>query len=209
MFRLLAVLGALAACASTAPAQPARLPLSPGVTPGSPIGPGTQFIPPRPPGLPLFAPNQPNVAVWPVMAPWGYPTTPAYGTAFGGFGLGYPYGGVVAPAPVINVTQSVTNVGLAGTTGATGVAPTREYPATLALQFTHAAEVWVNGRKLAGDAADEWTVRSPALRPGDSHTFDVKARWKSGGKTYEATRTVTVSAGDRSRLIVVSGTEVG
>lgn len=206
MFRALAVVGVLAAGAPVALAQPGRLPLSPGVTPASPIGPGTQFLPPQPPRPPLFVPNKPGLVVVPVMAPWGYPTTPTYGTAFGGLGLGYPYGGVVASPPVINITQSVTNV---GTFGGPAAVPTREFPATLTLQFTHAAEVWVNGKKLDGEAAEERTVTSPALKVGEAHTFQIKARWTSGGKTYEATRTVTLSGGDRSRLIVVSGTEVG
>jgi uncharacterized protein (TIGR03000 family) len=203
MFRALAAVGVIAACVPVASAQPVRLPLSPGVTPASPIGPGTQFLPP------LFVPNGPQLMAVPVMAPWGYPTTPVYGTAFGGLGIGYPYGGVVAAPPIINVTQSVTNVSAPGVASTTGVVPTREFPATLALQFTYATEVWVNGKKLDGDAADEWTVSSPALKPGESYTFQIKARWKTGGKTYEATRSVTLSAGDRSRLIVVSGTEVG
>jgi hypothetical protein len=101
-----------------------------------------------------------------------------------------------------------------------------EASATVVVQFPAAAEVWVGGKKVHGDpvaerpqaapaliAADgssptEWTLTSPALKPGQTHTFEVKGRWTAGGKTFEASRSVTVTAGGRNRLIVVSGTEV-
>ena len=201
MFRVLAVLGAVALSAAAASAQPINLPLSPGVMRASPIGPGTQFI------RPSFAPNVAGLQVIPVMAPYGYPTTPYYGTAFGGFGgYGYPYGGVNVFPPAINITQSVTAGGAPPAVPA--VVPTRDFPATLALQFPNAAEVWLNGKKLGGDASEERVLRSPVLAPGEQYTFAVKARWTTGGKTYVATRTVTLTAGDRSRLLVVSGVEV-
>jgi hypothetical protein len=100
--------------------------------------------------------------------------------------------------------------------------------ATLAVQFPATAEVWVGGKKLQGDAVTErpmtssaliaaevhgsqpteWTVTSPVLNPGETHTLEVKGRWSVGGKTFEASRSVNVTAGNRARLIVVSGTEV-
>jgi uncharacterized protein (TIGR03000 family) len=78
----------------------------------------------------------------------------------------------------------------------------------LVVQFPAAAEVWVGGTKADGGPATEWTLTSPALKPGESHTFEVKARWKVGGKTFEATRSVAVTAGERNRAVVVSGTAV-
>lgn len=80
--------------------------------------------------------------------------------------------------------------------------------ATLVVQFPAAAEVTVGGKKLEGDPKAEWTLTSPTLKTGESHKFEVKGRWKADGKTYEATRTVSVNAGERNRSIVVSGTEV-
>lgn len=212
MLRSLAALGAVALSAAVASAQPGRLPLSPGVMPASPIGPGTQFVRPQ------FSPNVPGLQVLPMLSPYGYPTTPFYGNAVGpltnfgagfgyGYGIGYPAGGLFAAPPTINITQSVTNVSV-GTTSS-GVVPVRDLPATLVLQFPNAAEVWVNGKKADGDTAPERVLTSPTLKPGEQYTFEVKARWMSGGKAYEATRTVTLGAGDRSRLLVVSGTEVG
>lgn len=211
MLRSLAALGAVALSAAAASAQPGRLPLSPGVMPASPIGPGTQFVRPQ------FSPNVPGLQILPVMSPYGYPTAPFYGNAVGpltnfgagfgyGYGFGFPAGGLFA-APPITVNQSVTNV----TVGAasSGIVPVRDLPATLTVQFPNVAEVWVNGKKADGDAAVERVLTSPTLRDGERHTFEVRGRWTSGGKTYEATRTVTLSAGDRSRLLIVSGTEVG
>jgi hypothetical protein len=105
-----------------------------------------------------------------------------------------------------------------------------ESVATLVVEFPAAAEIWVGGHKrdrvavgpiipdgvllLSGiggqkrdEAATEWTLTSPTLKPGESHTFEVRGQWKAGGKAFEATRSLTVKAGDRNRVIVVSGTE--
>lgn len=83
-----------------------------------------------------------------------------------------------------------------------------EFPATLTLELPAAAEVWVGGKKADGAAAAEWTLTSPTLKAGESHKFEVRARWSSGGKTYEAERTVEVASGNRSRVLVVAGTPV-
>ena len=225
MFRTLAVLSTLLLFATVANAQPGRLPLAPGVMPASPIGPGMPFTPapsfnpgfvlPAQPGVPFTPgftiPNQPNLMLSPILAPWGYPTAPFYGAGFGypsapfyGTGFGYPNGSLVAPS--ITVNQSLT------------VAPplprvdtvvlTGGYPATLTLQFPSAAEVWLNGKKVEGKAALERELTSPGLKAGESYTFDVKGRWTTGGKTYEAKRKATLIPGDRSRILVVSGEEV-
>lgn len=104
-----------------------------------------------------------------------------------------------------------------------------ESVATLVVEFPGAAEIWVGGQKrdraavgpsipdgvlllygIGGPKRDEeteWTLTSPTLKPGEAHTFEVRGRWKAGGKTLEATRSVAVKAGDRARVIVVSGSE--
>jgi hypothetical protein len=78
----------------------------------------------------------------------------------------------------------------------------------LVVQFPAAAEVWVGGKKLAGEPKTEWTLNPPAQDAGASYTFEVKGRWKTGDKTFEASRSVTVPAGDRPRLIIASGAAV-
>ena len=213
MLRTLIVLGALLLFAAAANAQPGRLPLAPGVMPASPIGPGMPITPsapfrPGPVRPTIFVPNQPGLVLSPILAPWGYPTTPFYGAGFGGFGYGgygYPYGGLATPP--VTVTQSVTNVVAAPSAG-TGVVLSGGYAATLTVQFPGAADVWLNGKKVDGTAAEERELTSPGMKAGESYTFDVKGRWTTGGKTYEAKRKVTLIPGDRSRLLVVSGEEV-
>jgi uncharacterized protein (TIGR03000 family) len=80
--------------------------------------------------------------------------------------------------------------------------------ASLVMQFPVAAEIWVDGKKRDGNPAAEWTLTSPTLKAGEAHTFEVKGRWKVDKKTFEASRSVTVLAGERNRVLVVSGTEV-
>ncbi len=66
----------------------------------------------------------------------------------------------------------------------------------------------LNGPSVNGTASEEGVLASPALMPGEKFTFEVKARWTSHGKTYESVQAATLGPGDRSRLFVVSGTEV-
>jgi uncharacterized protein (TIGR03000 family) len=80
--------------------------------------------------------------------------------------------------------------------------------ATLVLEFPTSAEVWVDGKKGEGEPTAEWTLTSPPLAVGSEFVFKVKARWTANGKTFEYERTVTVPAGNRSKALVVSGTEV-
>jgi hypothetical protein len=61
-----------------------------------------------------------------------------------------------------------------------------EFPAKLALQLPAAAEVWLDGKKVTGRAKEEQVLTSPVLKPTQTYTFLVKARWEKGGKTYEA-----------------------
>jgi len=82
-----------------------------------------------------------------------------------------------------------------------------EFPATLTIQLPQGKEMQVNG-KPAEDTPAGYTLTSPALKSGEKYTFSVDVRWQSGGKTYEAKRSVSVGAGDRSRLLIVSGEEV-
>lgn len=80
--------------------------------------------------------------------------------------------------------------------------------ATLAVQLPAPAQLWVDRKKIDGQPVTELTLTSPALKAGESHTFEVKGRWAARGKTFEVTRSVTVAVGVRSKLTVVSGTEV-
>ena len=215
MFRTLTALGLLTVLATNANAQRhggSPLPLSPGVMQGSSIGPGTQFLPQA---TPRFVPShgfgggttqyvRPNVGVgFNGRSGYGYGGSGygygGYGFSYGygGYGYGYGYGGygyggygydgydfgpIFLPPPL---PRAPTNIVLAN-----------EFPATLTVQLP------------TGDNPKEVVMTSPVLKPGEQHTFAVNVRWTSGGKTYEAKRSVTLGAGDRSRLFIVSGDEV-
>lgn len=212
MYRYVFALLAAPAFLSNASAQPGNLPLAPGVRPASPIGPGMQFLPqPAPRFDPAFG--------------GGVGRTPAFGrrvngSYYGGYGLGYGYGrGYYGPGFGFGYPGGYYDYGYYNAAPrVVEVAPpvrpeptvvlANEFPATLTLQFPAAAEVWLNGSAVPGEAAEERVLTSRVLRPGEHFAFDVKARWTAGGKTYESLRTITLGAGDRSRLLVVSGTEV-
>jgi uncharacterized protein (TIGR03000 family) len=83
-----------------------------------------------------------------------------------------------------------------------------EYPATLTLEFPAAAKVWLDGQPVGGEAGKERVLTSPVIRPGQTYTFKVRAEWDAGGKTYRYTREATLGAGDRSKLLVISGSSV-
>ena len=195
MLRTLTALGMLTALAATATAQPGRLPLSPGVMPASPYGPG---MPPS--GSFSQRAGQGFNVFFPPSAPfgWGYQAYSPW------TGYGYSYGGLLpafpaAPAPVtVEPLRRPDPV----------VVLAQEYPATLTLQFPAAAEVWLDGKKMTGEATAERALTSPVLTQTQQYTFAVRARWTTGGKTYEAKRSVALGAGDRSRLYIVSGDEV-
>ena len=123
--------------------------------------------------------------------------------AWGGVSYSWPVREVIIlPAPVPGPVPAARLPEVAAPVATSG-----EASATLVVQFPATAEIWVGGKKADGDPAAEWTLTSPVLTVGESHTFEVKGRWKADGKTFEASRSVTVAAGDRSRSIVVSGTE--
>ena len=61
------------------------------------------------------------------------------------------------------------------------------------------AEVWFDGAKTTQTGPDREFV-SPALRPGHSYSYDVRARWRDGGRAVDRTRRVTFYAGDQLEL---------
>lgn len=144
------------------------------------------------------------------------PGFPFSGVFSGGYGYGgwynsgFPYPGYVAPPPVEVAPAQALPLPAARRPQSTEpfVPPANEFPATLVMEFPAAAEVWVNGKTQDGDAKKEWTLTSPTLKPGGEYTFEVKARWTAGGKTYEYARSAAVAGGQRTKAVVVSGTEV-
>lgn len=139
------------------------------------------------------------------------------GLGYGGYGydgFGYGYGGYYPYYPGAGsfmFSQVGPPVVPAPLVGAGASSDVRAVDANLAaefkLSFPADAEVWVNGRKQDGARA-EWTLASPALKAGETHTFDVRAKWTAGGDAYEWTRSVTLGPGERSKANVIGGTKV-
>lgn len=193
----------LAVATATAGAQFRTLPLAPGVHQGSSIGPGTQYIPqPTPRFDHGYSWGSPN-ATRPINGYSFFPSPYYYG-----YGLNYGYSYIEPPYYYEPVRPVVVGVPSVPQPPEPTIVLANEFPATLIVQFPAAADVWLNGKEVKGEAAEERTLTSPVLMPGASFAFEVKGRWTHGGKTYEANRTVKLGGGDRSRLIVVSGTEV-
>jgi uncharacterized protein (TIGR03000 family) len=217
MYRVAIASVTLALFASVAVAQPRALPLSPGVMPGSPFGPGMPFAPVNP--APLVSPSGPQNAI-------GFlPIVPA---TYGFFGYGYPFGAYpfgaagypfnngqplnsytpvpeYVPAPGSTPTRSA---GGSYSAPLTEITAAKEFSATLTLQLPVAGEVWLDGKKVSSEKSDEQVLISPVMKPGEQYKFNVKAQWTHKGKTYETARAITLGAGERSRLLIVSGDEV-
>jgi uncharacterized protein (TIGR03000 family) len=215
MTRYLISAAVLAAIPAFAPAQ---TPVSTASGYGS-FGPGTR------PGTPsLAAPNTSNFVQRPFnprfrtgFAAFG-PGLATYNPLFGGgyfaYPYAYPYFGyaeyavpvpvpVLVPVPVPVPVPVVPPAPIQNT-----VVLGDEYPAVLTLEFPAAATVWVGGEKQPGDPTTEHVLTSQVLKPGQTHTFDVKAQWKVDDKAYQYERKVTLKPGDRTRSLVMAGTAV-
>jgi uncharacterized protein (TIGR03000 family) len=144
----------------------------------------------------------------------GYPQVWAPSGSWGGVSYAWPEYPVeiIEPVPVVTRPTRVAVTGTGGTAGTAATSPQVDLSgraeATLVIQFPAAAELWIGGKKRDGGPSTEWKLTSPELNLGGSYTFDVKARWKAGGKTFEASRSMAVTAGDRKEWVVVSGTEI-
>lgn len=146
-----------------------------------------------------------DLATGSVTSPYAFYAAPWPGGFITPKGLYVPYGvtlgevNVAPPAP-----EPIPRSGLPQR----GVELSNDYPASLTLEFPAAAKVWLDGKEVTGGAGKERVLISPVLKPGQRYTFKVRAEWDAGGKTYGYTREATLGSGDRSRLLVVSGSSV-
>ena len=80
--------------------------------------------------------------------------------------------------------------------------------AVLVMTVPSAATWTVDGVELKDEVATR-EMESLPIAIGAEHTFKVVARWKDNdGKLMEAQKTVTVRAGERSKVTVYAGTMV-
>ncbi|MBA4062152.1 MAG: hypothetical protein C0501_00275 [Isosphaera sp.] len=124
------------------------------------------------------------------------------------YGFGYPTTLYAYPVPVPVVVPVPEPVPARPRSSEPLVPLANEFPAVVTLEFPGPAEVWLNDKKQPGEPTAEWRFTSPAIPAGSEYTFEVKARWKSGGKTYEYVRSVPAVGGQQKGVLVVSGTEV-
>jgi uncharacterized protein (TIGR03000 family) len=167
--------------------------------PGSPFRPPIADFGPRA-GLPgMVVPTRP----WVVPPGWGW--YGGYSPFFPGSFYGSPYvaWGWGLPEPAMDRLTPTTPPPLQGAgTGDLTIIP--ELPAELTLEFPADARVWLNGEAVDGEGKTR-TLRSPPLRPGEGHTFNVRAEWTADGRRFEWERTVTLNSGQRSRVTVARG----
>ncbi len=212
MTRTLATIALLLGCPTAVFAQP----LAPGigVSPPPGIAAGVRLPYPAAPHPAPSAPRYPCAGGFgggfcppiPISGP-GFPFSGVWGGGYGfggvypGYGYGYAPFGFNSSAPVYESQPPEIRT-------APNVALVNEFPAVLTLEFPVPAEVWVGGKKGEGKPTTEWTLTSPSLKAGVEFTFEVKARWTVEGKTFEYERSVKVASGNRSRALVVAGTEI-
>jgi uncharacterized protein (TIGR03000 family) len=142
-----------------------------------------------------------------------------FGGGFGGVGFGgFGFGGAGFRAPGFPAGANFPGVFDVPDGGGFHVPPQQffeppimvanEYPATLTIQLPTQSQMWLEGKPLLGEVAEEYTLTSPDLPQGEKFTFTVKVRWTASGKTFEANRVVKLAQGERGRLFIISGDEV-
>ena len=105
------------------------------------------------------------------------------------------------PVPVVNSVVPVPVPVYPAPSQTTIVLPSQpeELRARLALTVPLRSRVWMGDKEVDANSTP-LVLESPALRDGQSYTFDVKVTWPVGERTEERTRRVTVAAGEQKSL---------
>jgi len=154
----------------------------------------------------------------------GYPYYGGYGSGYGGYGYGgyysgygyYPryYSSYYYPSysyssyPQYYVEPSMSYYSTVPNTSYYSPAPSTTYESQLPAPAEAAttriqvhlpapdAEVWIAGKRMSQSGMDRNFV-SPALTPGRTYTYEVRARWTTrDGQVAEQNRTVSFRAGE-------------
>jgi uncharacterized protein (TIGR03000 family) len=154
---------------------------------------------------------------WPLLGDrWGY-----YGggrSSFGGSGYSSGYSrGYYAPGPQYSFPSTAYSFASPVYYPPLGSAPGVSYAAPASSPYLTAAEVenpraaqvhvrlpagaeiWFNDTRMPQTGAVRHFV-SPPLDSDEDYSYQVKVRWREGGRTVTRTRTVEVHAGDRLNL---------
>ena len=132
-----------------------------------------------------------------------------YGYGYGSFGYyGNPYYNNFVPSYRPAYPEPVPLANLAPNTALIKDLADAEFTAKLELIFPAPAEVWFDDLRVEGSETTDVSLASPPVKVGGSHTFNIRATWSVDGTKYRVNRTVSVKAGERSRLTIVSGDAV-
>jgi len=122
-----------------------------------------------------------------------------YGGYYGGYGGGYypgyrsyyysPSYTVVYPPPVPVATTVQITVG----------APAVDNTATVHVHVPADAVVWFNGAQMSQTGTEREFV-TPALEPGRSYSYQVRAKWMNGGQPVERTAKVKVRPNETTEV---------
>ncbi len=77
----------------------------------------------------------------------------------------------------------------------------------LTVELPFVGDLWLNGVRQAKPASTHELI-GPAMPPGQSKEFAVRATWTRNGITYEYERTIEMQAGDHKGIVVFNGTAV-
>ena len=175
---------------------------------------GGTFCPPVFPGYPRGAIAAPYTVHRP-MRLGTYPAHLGFNSAYyGGFGGGFITSRYYVPFYGYGPTSSYSDAPSAPASSPMLPPPQRivelsgESTATLTLEFPAPATVWLNGDLVEGEPEAVRVLTSPAIRASEKYAFQIRARWERDGQTFEYTREASLGSGDRSKLLVVSGTAV-
>jgi uncharacterized protein (TIGR03000 family) len=127
-----------------------------------------------------------------------------YGYGLGGYGYGgyypsytYDYGAPAYGYPDMPSTVLTRQSG--------SYAPASDNTAGIHVRVPNSATVWVDGGRTQQTGPNRDFV-TPALKPGTTFEYQIKARWMEDGKPVEQTRTVKVRANEASNVDFVSET---
>jgi len=129
----------------------------------------------------------------------GYGVTPVYGIASGC--------GVASHSGGASGYVSASGTGVPSTSGITPVSGTSDMArAQVEVRLPDNAELWFEGQRL-DKMGTVRTFHTPPLERGQKYAYEVRARWKEGGKMVERTCRVVVRAGQRSTLDILEDEE--
>jgi len=75
----------------------------------------------------------------------------------------------------------------------------------LTVELPFVGDAWLNGVRQPKPASTHELV-GPAMQPGQSKKFAVRATWTRNGITYEYERTIEMQTGDHKGIVVFNGT---